>query len=264
MTAPVVVDKQNAILEQSFYRRNKSTVFSLVSMLFMVLIFVAVSLLLSQSYYWSGQNAFVGMFSPVDSSVWELIKLLFYSLLISYLFVPALFKYNEDTNFANFVVSFLYGAIAFVFIYYTIRFAFTKTYYWQVMTASFVIASFIAIVKFFSAGVYPEAASLLCLFLMVSFVFIFSFATYFKPSLPIFHAHNSQPLTELTPALAQVEPQAAELLNSLLSTKKKHRKHNKKSKKKVCREFVYTESGSSSRYDFYNDKDLASCNCSKR
>lgn len=44
-------------------------------------------------YEWSGQNAFVGLFAPVNESVWEHLKLLFFPMLLYSLFLRRL---NSD------------------------------------------------------------------------------------------------------------------------------------------------------------------------
>lgn len=45
-------------------------------------------------YEWSGNNSIVGLFTPVNESIWEHMKLLFFPMLLYSLFM--IFKFRED------------------------------------------------------------------------------------------------------------------------------------------------------------------------
>ncbi|WP_035288854.1 DUF6512 family protein [Clostridium sp. KNHs214] len=60
------------------------------------IIMIVVGSLLHFTYEWSGQNPIVGIFSPVNESVWEHLKLGFFSLLIF-----SLIEYPIVKNYVN-------------------------------------------------------------------------------------------------------------------------------------------------------------------
>jgi len=64
-----------------------STIFTLIS-----------GVLLHFAYKWSGNNTFVGLFSAVNESTWEHLKLIFFPMLITLIVGYFIFK-NEFSNY---------------------------------------------------------------------------------------------------------------------------------------------------------------------
>lgn len=67
---------------------------------------------------WSTQNAFIGVFSPVNESVWEHLKMLFFPYLIWSIGEYFLLKKPENL-FLSKLIGIIAGMLITVFIYYT-------------------------------------------------------------------------------------------------------------------------------------------------
>ncbi|MBQ8592575.1 MAG: hypothetical protein IJ485_07505 [Lachnospiraceae bacterium] len=71
------------------------------------------------AYEWSGQNPIVGLFTSLDESVWEHIKLLFFPMLVVGSFLVTSLKENYPAVLPGLLAGNLAGCIMIPVIYYT-------------------------------------------------------------------------------------------------------------------------------------------------
>ncbi len=165
-------------------KRNNIGVWQLVG-------FGAVSLfgtLLHFLYDWTGGNRFAALFSGVNESTWEHIKLLFFPLFL-FAVIESLFIGREYENFWCIKLKgTLLGLVLIPVLFYTLNGAFGKTPDWANIAIFFVSAAavFLYETRRFAKGSLPcrtsrLAIAILCL-ISVAF-WIFTFAT---PELPLF------------------------------------------------------------------------------
>lgn len=153
-------------------------------------LFVSVLGSLAHFFYgWSGQNPIVGLFTPVNESVWEHIKLLFFPMLLYLL----LFCRNLIRDNPSFLSGYLYGTLAGCLLIPVLFYAYTAVLGHSVLIADLAIYFISVIFAFFVGSTLAAKESrsqrsflplALCLLLMVCF-FVF---TYFPPHLPLFQA----------------------------------------------------------------------------
>lgn len=86
-----------------------------------ILAFVIISLLGTLGHFvyeWSGQNTVLGFIFPVNESVWEHLKLLFFPTVIYSVFEYCKVKESYDNYISAAVLSIFYGMLMIVVIYY--------------------------------------------------------------------------------------------------------------------------------------------------
>lgn len=70
-------------------------------------------------YEWSGGNAVVGLFTPVNESVWEHMKLLFFPMLLYALFMIFRFQDDYPCTASSFCIGILAGTLLIPVLFYT-------------------------------------------------------------------------------------------------------------------------------------------------
>lgn len=138
-------------------------------------------------YEWSGNNRFVGYFTPVNESVWEHMKLLFFPMLL-YSLILILGPLRKYT----FIVSALYfgifiGTILIPVFYYTYTYFLGKNVFiLDLSTFVFsVLIAFLLSYRFTKSGRLESYTSLLGLMMCVLFVCFVVF-TYDTPDIFVF------------------------------------------------------------------------------
>lgn len=118
---------------------NKKLVIKLIIGLF----FVAILGSLSHFFYeWSGNNTFVAFFSPVNESIWEHMKLIFFPMLLYTWYLTEKYPGNEQILMAM-LSGTLFGTFLIPIFYYTysgilgfhISFVDISTFFISVLTA---------------------------------------------------------------------------------------------------------------------------------
>lgn len=139
-------------------------------------------------YKCTNQNKIVGLFSPVNESVWEHLKMLFVPMLL-YSAVEDFVVGNRLPNFiAGKVIGAVYGMITILIIFYTYTGITGRHFLWADILAYLfgVLAAFVYSWQIISQ---PDAGSATqCVALIVAMVLIVSFAvfTYYPPHIPLF------------------------------------------------------------------------------
>lgn len=70
-------------------------------------------------YQWSGENSLVGLFTPVNESVWEHMKLLFFPMLLYGLFLIIRFQDSYPCTAASLCLGLLAGTLLIPVLFYT-------------------------------------------------------------------------------------------------------------------------------------------------
>ncbi len=137
---------------------------------------------------WTGQSAVIALFSAVNESIWEHMKLLFFPMLV-FAFIQS--RYLSD-KYGNFwcvkAVGILTGTILIPVIYYTLNGAFGKMPDWTNIAVFFICAaiSYILETYIFLKSIVKCKSTLSEILLLCAIVFVFMVFTFFPPHLPLF------------------------------------------------------------------------------
>ena len=77
-------------------KKNSILIFEIISTIFVMVL----GTLLHFTYKWSGNNAIVGIFSPINESIWEHLKLMFFPMLIT-IIIGYLYKGKDVDNYLS-------------------------------------------------------------------------------------------------------------------------------------------------------------------
>lgn len=152
------------------------------------IIFVIIAGTLAHFLYgWTGNNPIVGLFTPINESVWEHMKLLFFPMLIYSLIMILKFhrKYSCITSALCFGI--LVGAFLIPLFYYTYTFILNKNVFILdigTFIASIVIAFWLSYKLTLSCRL-ESYTSLLCIMVCLLFACFLAF-TYRPPNITIF------------------------------------------------------------------------------
>lgn len=152
------------------------------------IIFVIIAGTLAHFLYgWTGNNPIVGLFTPINESVWEHMKLLFFPMLIYSLIMILKFhrKYSCITSALCFGI--LVGAFLIPLFYYTYTFILNKNVFILdigTFIASIVIAFWLSYRLTLSCRL-ESYTSLLCIMVCLLFACFLAF-TYRPPNITIF------------------------------------------------------------------------------
>lgn len=139
-------------------------------------------------YEWTGKNLLAALFSGVNESTWEHMKLLFFPLFIFSIVQSGYFKEYENFWWIK-LIGTLLGLITIPVLFYTYNGVFGKSPDWINITIFFISAA----VTFLIEGMLFKKADndfklnnkiaffILCLIGLLFFVF-----TFFTPTIPIF------------------------------------------------------------------------------
>jgi len=154
---------------------------------------IIIGSLLHFTYEWSGNSKFVALFSPVNESVWEHLKLGYFSLLF---YIPIEYKFLKTKTNSFFLGKFL-GILSMeltiLIIYYSYNFIFNKSSL-IVDILSFIIGAILCqliSIKVLKTNINKKA-NILGLIGFILFGFILSFFTFFPPKLPLFMDNNTK------------------------------------------------------------------------
>lgn len=150
------------------------------------IIFVSITgTLLHFAYHWSGNNFIAGLLSPVNESVWEHLKLLFYPMLFWGLFEIG--SVSDSCRASAYSAGILIGTLLIPTIYYTYTAILGKNYLLLDILLFFlsVITAFLSYYYFAvhcTLNQYKQPLSF-AVFLLLIFFLIF---TYYPPPFSIF------------------------------------------------------------------------------
>ena len=98
--------------------KNKSKVFKYEFISTIIIIILGV--LLHFAYEWSGDNKFIGLITPVNESIWEHLKLLFFPTLVTIIIGTFIFKNDYNNYLCNKTWGLIIGMFFIVVFFYII------------------------------------------------------------------------------------------------------------------------------------------------
>lgn len=150
--------------------------------------FVAIlGTLLHFLYQWSGNHFFIGLFSPINESIWEHMKLLFFPMLLySFLFIPKL-KKNYPCIISSLCFGILIGTLLIPVLFYTYT-SFTGNNIFFLDIATFILSIIIAFFISYrlTLSCKAEPYHFLLYGLIIILFLCFALFTYYPPNLPLF------------------------------------------------------------------------------
>ena len=137
-------------------------------------------------YDWTNQNRFVALFSGVNESTWEHMKILFFPL-----FIFSLIQYCSFKDYSPFfcvkLKGILFGLILIPVIFYTLTGIFGELYDWVNIGIYFVSALAVFV---FETMLFKNTNNIksggICFVLILIIAVIFMVFTFFPPKIPLF------------------------------------------------------------------------------
>ncbi len=147
-----------------------------------------VGTLLHFLYDWTGQSPVAGIFSAVNESIWEHMKLLFYPMLLFAVFEYFVIGKNYSHFWCVKALGTLLGLALIPTLYYTYTGSLGISVDWLNIAIFYIAAGTVfwletrLLQRDFPRCRYPKAAFML----LIGLAFLFGLWTFFPPGLPIF------------------------------------------------------------------------------
>lgn len=144
------------------------------------------------AYEWSGDNYIVGLFTPVNESVWEHMKLVFFPMLLFGLFMIYRFKEDCPCITSSLCLGILAGTLLVPVLFYTYTGILGKDIF-ILDLGTFILSVLTAFLLFFKLTLSCKAKShtfLLCVLICVLLACFMVF-TYYPPDMGIFTVPNT-------------------------------------------------------------------------
>lgn len=152
------------------------------------IIFVLITGTLAHFFYeWTGNNFIIGLFVPVNESVWEHMKLLFFPMLIYSFAVVLKLKKDNPCIISAFCFGILLGTILIPLFFYTYTSILGRNIF-ALDVGTFVLSTIIAFYSVYRLTLSCKLKAytlLLCALVAVLFICFLVFS-YHPPELPIF------------------------------------------------------------------------------
>ncbi len=137
-------------------------------------------------YDWCNQNRFVAIFSGVNESTWEHMKLLFFSLFIFSLVQYFFFK-DYKQFFCVKLKGILLGITLIPIIFYTLTGAFGELPDWLNISIFFISALLVFLFEtLLFKNTHNAKSSFPCFIIILFIALIFAVFTFYTPRLPLF------------------------------------------------------------------------------
>lgn len=138
-------------------------------------------------YEWTGKNALVGLFTPINESIWEHIKLLFFPMLLYMAIAIPRQKDNFPCIAYGLSAGLLLGSLLIPVLYYTYS-GILGTHYAAADIAIYYLCVLIAFITAYRLAMTCRGQRLFPLLKSLIFLWAASFFlfTFFPPALPLF------------------------------------------------------------------------------
>ena len=163
-------------------KKNSILIFEIISTIFVMVL----GTLLHFTYKWSGNNVIVGIFSPINESIWEHLKLMFFPMLIT-IIIGYLYKGKDIDNYLSSKVIGTIVMLSFTIVFYYTYSGILGTNYTGVDVSIFFIA--VALGQYVSYKLMKTKfhgnniiATIILLVLLLCFVVF----TFFPPNIALF------------------------------------------------------------------------------
>lgn len=137
-------------------------------------------------YEWSGQNPVLALFTPINESVWEHMKLLFFPFLLFSLIEYIIRRPDASAFFGSRLLSVWSGIFSVIILFYGYSGAIGKSF-----VIIDILLYYLSVIITYSLSAYTErlfrGASILSIFLWwVGSTLLFFLFTCFPPEIPLF------------------------------------------------------------------------------
>ena len=137
-------------------------------------------------YEWSNNNVLVSFFSPVNESIWEHLKLLFFPTLVTIIIGTFIFKNDYKNYLCNKTWGVIIGMFFIVVFFYTYSGIIGRNIDF-INIGSFIIASLITEIYSYKNIIKDKRCNkYLAIIILVIFTLLFMIFTYKTPSLGLF------------------------------------------------------------------------------
>ena len=154
---------------------------------FLVIGFAGV--LLHFLYEWTNENPVIGIFSAVNESIWEHLKLLFFPALVYSMIIQILTKGKISTNLLASLIGILSGMAFTIVVYYTYTGILGYQISWLNIAIHFLsVAVFLTVrnVACKNLKTVKPATNLLAIVILLSFCVLFAIWTFIPPQIALF------------------------------------------------------------------------------
>lgn len=139
-------------------------------------------------YKWSNFNSFVGLFVPVNESVWEHLKLLFFPTLLFTLIEYFFYGKKYPNYITSVTIGVLAGLLSIIVLYFTYSGILGTHVLWidiVIFILSIIISQFVSYFILIH-NLYANISSFTSLLLLISITLMFFYFTYHPPLLNLF------------------------------------------------------------------------------
>ena len=163
-------------------KKNSILIFEIISTIFVMVL----GTLLHFTYKWSNNNMLVGIFSPINESIWEHLKLMFFPMLIT-IIIGYLYKGKDVGNYLSSKVIGTVVMISFTIVFYYTYSGILETNYAVVDVSIFFIA--VALGQYVSYKLMKtkfHGNNIIAIITLLALLLCFVVFTFFPPNIALF------------------------------------------------------------------------------
>ena len=163
-------------------KKNSILIFEIISTIFVM----GLGTLLHFTYKWSNNNMLVGIFSPINESIWEHLKLMFFPMLIT-IIIGYLYKGKDIDNYLSSKVIGTVVMISFTIVFYYTYSGILGTNYAGVDVSIFFIA--VALGQYVSYKLMKtkfHGNNIIVIIILLALLLCFVVFTFFPPNIALF------------------------------------------------------------------------------
>lgn len=172
--------------------KNKLLKWEITGIIFTII----VGTLLHFVYEWSGESPLVSLFSPVNESVWEHLKMLFFPAMIFSFIEYLAVGYNYKGFFTTKAISFIIGMLTIILLFYTYT-LFTGNEILAVDIAIFIIGIIVMYVFSYRQMECKNYSDIPGIIILTIITLMFVIFTSFPPSLELFKDNSEDVLNAI-------------------------------------------------------------------
>ena len=163
-------------------KKNSILIFEIISTIFVMVL----GTLLHFTYKWSNNNMLVGIFSPINESIWEHLKLMFFPMLIT-IIIGYLYKGKDIDNYLSSKVIGTIVMLSFTIVFYYTYSGILGTNYTGVDVSIFFIA--VALGQYVSYKLMKtkfHGNNIIVIIILLALLLCFVVFTFFPPNIALF------------------------------------------------------------------------------
>ena len=160
-------------------KKNSILIFEIISTIFVMVL----GTLLHFTYKWSNNNMLVGIFSPINESIWEHLKLMFFPMLIT-IIIGYLYKGKDIDNYLSSKVIGTIVMLSFTIVFYYTYSGILGTNYTGVDVSIFFIAVALGQYKLMKTKFHGN--NIIAIITLLALLLCFVVFTFFPPNIALF------------------------------------------------------------------------------